>query len=438
MNRVGPGRRRHGDGAAYAQLVGVVAVQLAAQLADAPDWESVVVMPVVGFGDQYRDVLERTLGLLAGVTAGRRLILALVNRPQSQPPDGAAALLHEAARRPGARRGLVVCEVELGRRPRMGELRQLAVDALESVVGPLAPDTPLLVCDDDLVVLPDDALAARERAVRGGAGLAVGPVLFDDPLRPMCLYGGLYGADLFRAVLGQELLSAWQQPTTGGESRAPAVLESLVFSSNLAVRRDVLGAAGGFRDLNEITWLARDVLTAPGLDRPLQVEPPVDGVGSAADDLRARAVRVSSRRALAAWRGHGQPTVAQWRALRFTASRIDPARQPAPLTALPRPVRDLPNADRVAVAHSFARAAATTCDYLDPPPELAVAALCALGLSSADVEVRRDATTEWQVVVRRPDGFLHWLERTQADELPRAEVALARPAQPPALEAGSG
>lgn len=427
-------RRRSSEPALYEQLLSAATAQIAAGLA-ASSWESIIVMPVAGFGNQHRDVLDRSVRLLdAAGTAGRRLLVAVVNRPQHEPEDGTARVLAELA--PELDRvDVVVCRLALERRTRMGELRQVAVDALERVIGELPARTPVLVCDDDVAAMPQAALSALEVAVRRGAGLAVGPVLFDDPRRPMCLFGDLFAADVLRALLGRRLLQQWQRPdpADGGDL---AVLESLVFSGGLAVSREALGAAGGFRDLNEITWLARDVLTAPGLAQRLRLVDPVTSASDPATHLLTHAVRMSSRRALAAWREHGLPTVAQWRGSRFTASRVDPARRPAPLAGLPAPVRDLSDHARGQLVESFGAAAAATCRYLAPEPGLVQETLVELGLTSGDAEVRLEDPGQWRVIVRRPGGFLDWLVQTQQDELARWEAATLRQASGGLLESG--
>lgn len=428
------GRRRRSEPARYERLIAEAAAQLAAGLSRST-WESVIVMPVVGFGDQHREVLDSSLRLLdTAVTGGRRLLVAVVNRPQHEPEDGAARVLEELA--PALDRiDVVVCRLALERRTRVGELRQLAVDALERVIGELPAHTPVLVCDDDVAAMPRSALSALEGAVGRGAGLAVGPVLFDDPRRPMCLFGDLFAADVVRALLGRRLLQQWQRPDPADGSDL-AVLESLVFSGGLAVSREALASAGGFRDLNEITWLARDVLTAPELAQRVRLVDPVTSVTDPTAHLLTHAARMSSRRALAAWREHGLPTVAQWRGFRFTASRVDPARRPAPLAGIPAPARDLPASGRALLVESFGAAVAVTCRYLRPEPGLVQETLVELGLSRGDVAVRLEASDDWRVSVRRPGGFLEWLVQTQQDELGRWEAATFRPTSAGVLESG--
>lgn len=445
-------RRRQGEGAgAYGRLVDEAAAQLDGQLFfDGSALSTLVVVPVVGFGGQSVRVVERTMRLLlddaaSALGGGRRCIVAVVNRPEGRPPDDTVRRL-EGVRADLAASGrdavqLAVCDVGLQRRPRIGEVRQLGLDAVERVCGPLSAGGVLVVADDDLVLVPRGTLAGLEGAVGGGAALAVGPVMFDHLEVPTWRVADLFVAELVRALLVERLVSALADPAAALTLPDQSVCESLVLSGHLAVRRDALEVIGGFRDLNEITWLMRDVLTTRG---HRLARPPACAPAATADDaeplarLRREAVRVSSRRALLAWRAGRHPTVAQWRACRFRASRVDEARL-ARFAADECVVllRESERAARDEFVASAERMIATTFEHLRPSLELARWALAQVGVEAADVRLWAPADrSEWRLRLRRPAAFVervmalqrtdesHLADRGEALVVPRADVRL--------------
>lgn len=424
-------RRRLAEGAGvYGALVAEAALQLATQLSqDGPELSTLAVVPVVGFGGQSLRVIERTIDLLLAdadvrSAVGRRCVVAVVNRPIGRAPDGTAERLLRAREAlvdgGGDDVQIAVCDVALPRRPRMGELRQLGVDAVELSCGSLAPEAVVVVADDDLVLLPAGTLAGLEGAARDGAALAVGSVLFDDPALPMWRIPDLFVADIVRALLADRLVAALGHPGPAAPLDQ-SVYESLVLSGHLGVRRDALDAIGGFRDLNEITGLMRDVLATRGrvVAQPAAVDPgPAANGGNPLERLRRDAVRVSSRRALLAWRAAGQPTVAQWRTCRFRASRLDEARLALfEIDDRVVPLRELGASARSEFLASAERMLETTLEHLRPSVELAAWALSQVGLGAGDVRLAAAAEgSQWRLRLRRAGAFVEQVEALQRRE----------------------
>ena len=197
------GRRRRQDAQPYRRLVEEVAGQLRAQRRGASP-SALAVLPVVGFGEQVAELLTTTLDLLSPSLGPTAVLLVLVNRPQHQPADSTLTrmrswrVLHPEA-------PVVVTDVALTLRPRLGELRQLGVDAAEEAWGALPAEGAVLFVDDDIVALPPGTVPALQRRLLD-APLAIGPVLFDHPRLPMALVPELYAGDLLRALLSDLLL----------------------------------------------------------------------------------------------------------------------------------------------------------------------------------------------------------------------------------------
>lgn len=441
-------RRRYGDRQTYEAVVSAVA----GQLESGPGWErrepegTLVVIPAVGFGHQSALVLPRTLSVLASQRDPERPIhvLTVVNRPQRWPADDTVELIRSAVGieppPPGAPI-FATCEITLNRRPRIGELRQIALDAVGVAFGTISDELSVVVMDDDLVLAPPGLLAGLSSELTGGnAGLVIGPVLFDDPLVPTCLYAELYAADLVRALVTQRLLevlagSMLPEGFGAASSRAaeavpaPWTYESLVLSGNLAVRHDALTHAGGFRDLNEVTGLLQDLVNNGTLMRTSEGtrhrSSTLSGaVGDRVANLVELAVRMSSRRAIAAWTAGKHPTVAQWSGCRLRSSKVDPVRvatagQPPP----PVPLRAMSPAALRALLPSISSALAVTADYLDPPASLMIWALHQLGLTNSGVSVRPPSTPgqRWEIKIARPGGLLDILDILQRFELEARE-----------------
>ena len=421
-------RRRGAGQLDYATLVATASAQLTAQLPSAPTAPvTLVVVPVVGFGGQSRLVLDRTLSLLAAPAPpairsyGRQIVL-VVNRPVHQRDDGTAGAVRRWVAQhhgqPGAA-SLAWCELTLQRRPRIGELRQVAVDAVAAVWGPLPVGSVVVPADDDIVAWPSSTLAGIEGCLSGGAGrsgpvgLAVGPVLFDDPTARTCLFVELFVADLVRALLSDRLLGALAG-TVPGPPPAAEVFDSLILSGHLGVRIEALHAAGGFGDLNELTELLRGGRSDQQVGRPLAVaDHPDDPVAALLDG----AVRVSSRRALAAWSSGNQPTVAQWKAHRLRAAKVDPVRVQAPPPS-PAPL-GAPGRKNVDV-DVLEAALATVFDYLAAPPDAARWAVGCLGLGPRDVVLRPPGGgVGWQVRIQRTAHLVERVAVLQRSELDR-------------------
>lgn len=391
-----------------------VAAHLWGQRDGAPP-SMLAVLPVVGFGEQAADVIMTSLELLAASLGPTAMLVVLVNRPQRQPPDGTLALVRGwLHRHPDA--PVVVVDIALDLRPRLGELRQLGIDAAEEAWGTLPAGAPLLFVDDDMVALPAGTVPALEHRLRD-APLAVGPVLFDHPELPMFLLPELYTGDLFRALLTDLVLARMEQDPF---EVAPSTVESLVLSGNLAVRRDSLAQVAGLHDLNELTELTRDVLAGslagafPAPARSVALFAPGE---DPLDRLRRLAVRMHSRRALTAYETSRAPTVAQWRGQRMRSSTIDPVRTGRARLLPPPPLASLPEPDRNALLAGVDRHLAVVLDHVQPNPDEAHRALMVLGLSPRDVVITPGSgDAGWRVRVRRTDGLVERLVGLQAAE----------------------
>lgn len=412
-----PGRRRLREPEPYRRLVDSVAGQLAMQVSGHPG-AVLAVMPVVGFGEQATDVVAASLAALAAVPDFAAAVVVLVNRPVHQPADRTV----ERVRRWRDRHPevpVVIADVALAQRPRLGELRQLGLDAADLAWGPPPDDAALLFVDDDLVTVPHGAPAALRIGLRT-TPLVLGPVLFDHPELPTCLLPDLYTGDLFRALLTDDLLGSLHRDPLALASRA---VESLVLSGNLAVRRDALAEVGGMQDLNELTELARDLLAAgvtgagTALARSVSLTAGPDG-DDPVERLRRLAVRVHSRRALAAYASCGAPTVAQWRAKRLRSSSVDPVRTDPPALPPVAPLRCMPHERRRRLVAAVDEHLAVVLDHVQPTPESARRMLAVLGLSVRDVDVRPpEDGAGWRVRVRRSDGLVERLVEVQTAEL---------------------
>lgn len=422
-----PSRRRRLAPLAYAGMVAAVAGQLdVRRLPDGQAPDLLVVLPVVGFGAQSAAVLPDATALLTAAVAGAGVVLALVNRPVCREADGTARWLRDWARRhPGA--PLLLAELPLLQRPRLGELRQVAIDALELAAGPLPAQGRIVLADDDVVALPIDTYRRLDHAL-DTAALATGPVLFDAPHLPTCLLPELWLGDLFRALLVDRQFARLEQAPG---SVATEAVESLVLSTHLAVRRDVLHGIDGFHDLNELTELVRDVLRAPvpaGL-RAVRRSAPLDGVGSRdpVHELLVRAVRVHARRALAAYAAADVPTVAQWRAARLRTSTVDPVRVSTSGWEQRHALDRLDLASRREAIAGVGRHLGVVLDHVQPHVDDAVAALELLGLAAHQVDLTAPSPGgRWQLGVRESSGLLERAVELQQFDLQRlAELPVA-------------
>lgn len=383
---------------------------------------TVVVVPAVGFAAQSVAVLDRSLRQLAAGGASDRLIVVVVNRPVHQAADSTMDTVRRVQRElvPTDGAAIVAFEAVLNRRPRVGELRQLAVDALEEVGGPLPGSTTVVVADDDVVHAPAHAIDGLAAVTSLGGALAIGPVLFDDPVTPTAWFPDLFVSDLVRALVGDALVATFAH---GAATTDASVFESLVLSCHLAVRRDALAAIAGFRDLNEIAGLLHDTVTCGGPRAVVRVPAPAPVIGDPVVELAERAVRVSSRRALAAWLQGRHPTVAQWSVARFRSSKPDPVRIAPPRPTIPPRLAEWGPSARRTVVKTAAHSIATTLDYLQPTPELAASVLSVVGLEGSGLQAG-DARSDvrWALKVGDPAAFLERLAWLQDLDLGGAAV----------------
>lgn len=420
----------NGDLPWYIAAAEGVAAALVPQIRATPG--TVVIIPLVGFAEQSSDVIGPTLYELARQGGEDVCVLLLINRPGRRAADDTVADVHRhLARLAAGGVQFAVAEIVTPRRPCIGELRQLAVEALVRACPDLPADAAVIVADDDMVSAPPDMLAALGAAVRGhgGARLAVGPVLFDDPYGRAPFLLDFFLSDALRALLAMAWLTELSKRMI---PRAQLLwhLEAMVLSGYLAVRRDALAAAGGFRPLNEITNLARDVIDTGRADtalRPLWTPPG----GPALAELYAASLRLSARRALHAYHAAGVPSVNQWRTRRFLASRPDPVRTQRLPEILERPITVLTPHERRQTLASTQRMLAATLDAFPPGEEVARECLAGLGLDANSYTCRPPSAPggRWQLILQRPDAMLdcaHDLQQQLLEDV-REEVGPARP-----------
>lgn len=410
------------DGArGYASMLDCIASQIDGQLSHRRPVSAAICIPAVGFGMQSSAVLVPTLRVALGLrsAAGPIAVVVVVNRPAHEPADETVAAAREAVDGDGS--GAAIASVLVPGTPLLGELRQLAADAVAPYLG---PDAPIVVCDDDLTWAPPATIdrIASALAPDAGGGLAVGPVLFDDEARIAALVPEFHLGDLLRALLAARLLSRLSRlDRTCPQEEAAArrlgrlYFESAVLSCNLGVSSAALASCGGFRDRNEITGIASDVherfvatdsrhSPVVGLWHPDASDDPVA-------ELLSSAVRVSPRRALHALaRGQGA-SVAQWRACRFRSDRVDPVR------VLPTPIERwtlvgaLSSSERRALVDRVELVVATTLSYFEPDEAAAHACLRDLGVAGAIVAALDG--DRWTVSARHPGRVLDVLAEHQ-------------------------
>ncbi|MBI2755864.1 MAG: hypothetical protein HYX52_04045 [Chloroflexi bacterium] len=425
-----PGWRQ---GVEYRRLAAHVASQIAERID--PTAATFVPLPVVGFGGQSKQVLGRTLALLSRLRPALPIQVAiLVNRPSHQPPDDTEAFARNwVERQPSGPVRFALGSVALPVRPRLGDLRQMLCDAIVDVAGPWSTDAVVVLADDDLVGAPSGWIDRLSQAVtvQPDVDIALGPVLFDDASGSAVQCAPFFLADALRALLAGawvERLSQWQPDDQRVSAPLRTVVlgyaEAIALSGNLAVRARALEAVGGFRPLNEITNVVRDV-HGRGSQNGEVPSAPHGGIGStwgfdAADpeallSLYRSAVRVSARRAAQAYATARQPSVAQWRTCRFQASRVDPVRV-EPLPALPAyRVRQLARSGMAALVNAVEPLLAATLAYFPPDQQLAREALRVLGLDEAACTTTLVAENAWTVRIHDPAEMLTRLEALQEE-----------------------
>ncbi|AOS92133.2 hypothetical protein AN480_12840 [Mycobacterium intracellulare subsp. chimaera] len=411
-------RVQTGDGLDRVRLVEHVVEQLAGQLPAGPALP--VLIPTVGFGGQNRAVLGDTIAELARQRCSVPIsVVLLVNRPAGRPADDSVGRARAAIARAGsAAVRFGVAEVVLRVRRRCGELRQLMLDAVVRVQRLDPASTGIVVADDDLVHVPAGLLEELHQAVSGPvrADLAAGPVLFDSPQAPAPMLPVFFAADALRALLAARFIrrqAATAADTPQAEQFAHYA-ESIALSSNLMVRGSALAAAGGFVAYNEITGVLRGVhaLGSARLVGTWDFRPDDDNVLA---DLYDCAMRISARRALAAYLSAGVPSVAQWRVCRFRSSRLDPVRvaEPAVLDRA-RSIAQLRTHEIRALSEELTGALLTTLRYFPPDAEVITDCLAALGLppGCASIRVGADAA-DTTVHIRDIAGLLDRIQAVQ-------------------------
>ncbi|MGB3896588.1 MAG: hypothetical protein WA942_20355 [Mycolicibacter sinensis] len=309
-------------------------------------------------------------------------------------------------------------EVVLPDRIALGELRQLLLDAVVRVQQLDPARTGFVVADDDLVHIPSGVLAELHRAVTGPlqADLAAGPVLFDSPEAPAPSMPVFFAADALRALLAARLVrcQAVTPPDWFRREQFSHFAESIALSCNLIVRASTLAEAGGFIPYNEITGLLRGVhsLRSARLVGTWDFQPDADDV---LVDLYRSAMRISARRALAAYLSDGAPSVAQWRVCRFRSSRVDPVRMAQP--AMPdgaQLISHLRPHEIRTLSDELTGALSTTLRYFPPDAEVITDSLTALGLPPGSVSITLgQAATDTAIQIKHVWGLLERLQAVQ-------------------------
>ncbi len=398
----------------YQGLLQHVVEQLVDQLPPGPALP--VLIPTVGFGRQNLSVLGGTVAELARQRSEVPIsVVLLVNRPEARVADDTPARVHAAFAAvcsPDVR--FAVAAVALPTRTRLGDLRQLLLDAVTQVQRLDPSATGFVIADDDLVHVPPGLLDGLHRMITGpaGADAALGPVLFDSPRTPAPMLPGFFAADALRALLAARLTRSLGSGPYEAE-RFGQYAESIALSGNLIVRGSALAQAGGFVPYNEITELVRGVSggAGTGLVGTWDFRPDAEDV---LVDLYRTAMRISARRALAAYLTCGAPSVAQWRTCRFRASRVDPVRMHEP--AAPDLVlisRLRPHEVRT-LTEELNEVLTTTLRYFPPDLPLITDCLAALGLppGSASVTLGSDRATP-VLQIRDPSGLLDRVRAVQ-------------------------
>lgn len=402
-----------------------VAAQLATQLPS--DIGTLVLIPVVGFAMQSHRVLPTTIAQLAAQRMnGPFTVVMLVNRPAHRGSDGTEELIHrEIARHGVVGKRFAVASVVVAGRPRVGALRQLLHDAVTTARGTAGPSDTVVVADDDIVHAPQGMLESLARGLRAAPGCdaVVGPVLFDDDRIPSVLLPDFFVADLLRALLAARWVARLARASSLCAARAGACwqryAESIALSSNMAVRSEALVATGGFPPFNEITGILQRLRSYSICRSPLNAAArgPV-GIADiwnfdadrpdVIDSLLDSAVRLSSRRALRAWVESGAPSVAQWRACRFHASRADPARQGLSPSCRLAMLDKTGRRDPKRLVESTAALVGITLAAFPPDADTARDALRALGLDSrrCTAELPEREGAPWHVRIHDPDIML--------------------------------
>ncbi len=213
-----------------------------------------------------------------------------------------------------------------------------------------------------------------------------------------------FSSDVLRALLSTRLVSGVSSDR-GDSNRAAEFshyAESVALSANLAVRGSALQWAGGFTRDNEITGLVRGVHAISGLDE--KAPDPTGGLAAMWSfdpshddvmlDLFRSSLRISARRAFAAYQSAGSPSVSQWRACRFRASRVDPVRLQDPIAAAEQPVSALRPEDVRQLITELEGVLTTTLRHFPPDAAMMQDCLTAIGLSprSTSLSITGDAS----------------------------------------------
>lgn len=411
----------------YRTHLAAVAAQLAPQLPK--DIGTLVLIPTVGFGAQSHHVLPGAIRQLAAQrSSGPLTVVVLVNRPDHRTSDDTEEIVRrEIATHAHAGVRFAAASVAVAGRPRMGALRQLIYDAVALCAGGVRPSAAVVVADDDIVHAPPGALDALARGLgtAPGCDAVIGPVLFDDDQTPSVLLADFFVSDVLRALLAARWVTLLSDPGASSLSAQRVAdqwqrhAESIVLSGNMAVRSSALLAAGGFPPLNEITGVAQQVqrYSARRAVASPMPEPPIGVVGTwdfdagrpdVVNSLLDSAVRLSSRRALRAFTKARVPSVAQWLACRFHASRVDPARRVPPRLHHPAMINTLGRSELERLVESSATLLATTLGFFPPGAEPARDALRAIGLDQrrCTAELPVDAGAPWRVRIHDPSVML--------------------------------
>ncbi|ETW23539.1 hypothetical protein [Mycobacterium gastri] len=407
----------------HRRLFDHVVEQLAGQLPAGPAVP--VLIPTVGFGGQSGAVLDDTIAELARQRCSVPIsVVFLVNRPASRPADDTMMRARAAISRAGsAAVRFGIAEVVMPSRMGVGELRQLMLDAVIRVQRLDPASTGFVVADDDLVAIPAGVLEELRQAVTGPvrADLAAGPVLFDSRWAPAPMLPVFFAADALRALLAARFIRRQRATAADPEhtEQFARYAESIALSGNLMVRVSALAEAGGFVPYNEITGVLRGVhaLGSARLVGIWDFRPDDDNVLM---DLYRRAIRISARRALAAYLSAGVPSVAQWRVCRFRSSRVDPVRLAEPtVSGVAQPISRMRTHQIKALSEELTGVLSATLRYFPPDAEVITDCLEALGLSAGSTLISLGGhATDTTVRVKCVSGLLDRIREVQEISTP--------------------
>jgi hypothetical protein len=243
----------------------------------------VVLIPIVGFGNQAEKTIPGTLKCLTNQNNVEIEIFLLVNKPPGVNFDNTPEIIAQFPNPPNAAIIFATAEIpiKLKSRPPMGLIRGLQIDAIliriwESLKNSPEKRPPIIVlADDDVVWANPNALVTYLKAFEENPSvdLILGPVEFDSEKFPSIFFPGFAVANKLMALLPSyynklmlNQLATLNRPLTN-EEIAMLFLNFVSSSftkgvlSNIAFRPEAYAAVGGAfdrtQDVNELDFMVR-------------------------------------------------------------------------------------------------------------------------------------------------------------------------------------